>query len=174
MTPRTPAGVRGSEGALARGSAVALPLAKLLPPLRGDGISRAQPKCPLLKEGQPRRSKNVTLPQRHRRGPWGGQTTYMTPRFALSTYCFSQLRSRIRAAGTAQRCRECSRGLSEHSERYPRSSLPRVSSHACGVRGFGDPLHRGLRASRLPPATFLHRSAVPSREYVIVLTKSST
>jgi hypothetical protein len=41
------------------------------------------------------------------------------------------------------------------------------------VRGFGDLLHLGLRASRLPPATFLHRSAVPSREYVIVLTKSS-
>src|SRR4029434_10292329 len=59
--------------------------------------------------------------------------------------------------------RNVARGLSEHSERYARSSLPRVSSHACGVRGFGDLLHRGLRASRLPPADSLHRSAVPAR-----------
>jgi len=53
--------------------------------------------------------------------------------------------------------------LSEHSERYPRSSLPRVSSHACGVRGFGDLLHRGLCALRAYPRLHsLHRSAVPA------------
>ena len=40
---------------------------------------------PLLKEGQPRRSKNVTLPQRHRRGVGRSNNGFMSdPRFALA------------------------------------------------------------------------------------------
>ena len=43
-------------------------------------------KYPLLKEGQPRRSKNVTLPQSHQRGVGRSDNAllYDLPRFALA------------------------------------------------------------------------------------------
>src|SRR5687767_14651041 len=52
---------------------------------------------------------------------------------------------------TAERCWESSRGLSEHSERYPRSTLTPVFTRLrrAGIRC--DLSYRGLRASRFTP-----------------------
>jgi hypothetical protein len=51
-------------------------------------------KYPLLKEGQPRRSKNVTLPQSHRRGVGRSDNAllYDLPRFALAKVAWYLLR----------------------------------------------------------------------------------
>jgi len=58
--------------------------------------------------------------------------------------------------GTAERCKESSRGLSEHCERYPRLKLTAsFFAHLRRAKIFGDLTYRGLRASRLPPATLL-------------------
>ena len=65
---------------------------------------------------------------------------------------------------TAERRKEFSRGLSERSERYPRSAQPRVPRNPQGARTYRIPFPGVARFALNPRLNSLHRSAVQQKK----------
>ena len=64
--------------------------------------------------------------------------------------------------GTAERCRECSRRLSEHSERYPGHRYRESPRTPSACEDLAISLTGGCALRAYPRLHSLHRSAVPA------------